>query len=77
MLTIVLHPTRRIEKLGGVEHRVYIGRCPEIGIELEMIGHFRIADPEKRERFQQAVCVVDVGDAEPVTLLSDNGLVRP
>lgn len=76
MLQIILEPTKRKERVNGVEYRVYRGRTNS-GVTLEMLGLFRIADAEKRAEFERAVCSVGVDDPTPVTLLSEHGLVRP
>jgi hypothetical protein len=72
---IALRPTRRKEILGGIEYRVFAGRT-NTDIELEMLGLFRIGDPEKRAEFARTVCAVDPGEPPPVTLLSGAGLVN-
>lgn len=73
---IELTPTKRIEKLGGISYRVYEGRT-NTGVQLEMLGLFRIADVDKRAEFEKAVCTVAVEDPAPVTLLGTYGLVMP
>lgn len=75
-LRIELQPTKRIERLGGVPYRVYEGRT-NTGIKLEMLGLFRVADPEKRAEFERAVCSIRAEDPPPVQLLSAHGLVAP
>jgi len=72
---IALRPTRRKEIVNGTEFRVFVGRT-NTGIELEMLGLFRIGDPEKRAEFVNAVCAVDPGEPPPVHLLSSEGLIR-
>lgn len=72
---IALRPTRRKEILNGLEYRVFVGRT-NTGIELEMVGMFRIGDPEKRAEFERTVCAVDPGEPPAVTLLSGAGLVK-
>lgn len=76
MLAIRLTPTPRIEAVNGTHFRVYTGRT-DSGIELEMLGLFRITDPEKRAEFQRSVCAVRAGDPPPVPLLGEHGLVAP
>ncbi len=76
MIAIQLMPTSRIEKLNGIPFRVYAGRT-NTGVELEMLGLFRVADPFKRAEFERAVCAVKVDDPKPVQLLTAEGLVKP
>lgn len=76
MLKIELEPTKRIEKLHGIDFRVYEGRT-NTGVVLEMLGLFRVSDPLKREEFERAVCAVKADDPPKVHLLSEHGLVRP
>jgi hypothetical protein len=75
-ILIELEPTKRFEELNGVKLRVYVGRT-NTGVPLEMLGLFRISDPLKRAEFEKAVCTVAPADPNPVTLLSDYGLVNP
>lgn len=76
MLKIELTPTKRIETIGTIKYRVYVGRT-NTGVDVEMLGLFRISDPIKREEFERAVCAVDASDPPPVRLLSEHGLIRP
>lgn len=76
MIRIELEPTKRIETVGGIHYRVYVGRT-NTGVTLEMLGLFRISDPLKREEFQRAVCAIRAEDPPPVRLLTDHGLVAP
>lgn len=78
-MIIELRPTRRKETLNGIEYRVFVGRT-STGIELEMLGLFRVADPEKRQEFVRAVCAVKPNDMPAFHLIGDErslGLVRP
>lgn len=75
-MQIILEPTKRKERLSGIEYRVYRGRT-NTGVALEMLGLFRVGDAEKRAEFERAVCSVGVEDPTPLTLLSEHGLVRP
>lgn len=75
--TIILRPTRRKERLNGIEYRIYEGQTADGAVKLEMLGLFRVADKEQRIRFEMMVCAVDPNDPQPVTLLSGHGLVSP
>jgi hypothetical protein len=75
-ILIELTPTRRIETIGQIKYRVYTGHT-NTGVQLEMLGLFRIGDPLKRAEFERAVCAVDTHDPPVVTLLSEQGLVNP
>jgi hypothetical protein len=75
-LLIELTPTRRIETIGTIKYRVYTGRT-NTGVQLEMLGLFRVSDPFKREEFERAVCAVDTHDPPVVILLSEHGLTKP
>lgn len=75
-MKIILDATREKVTLYGVEYRLYRG-ATQTGIEVEMLGLFRISDPEKCAQFEREVCSVGVDDPPKVTLLSDRGLVSP
>lgn len=75
-IKIMLEPSKRKERLGGIEYRVFVGRT-NTGVELEMLGLFRITDPLKREEFYKAVGAIRIDDPAPVTLLSNEGLISP
>lgn len=75
-MRIILEATREKATLYGVEYRIYRGKT-QTGIEVEMLGLFRINDPVKRAEFERAVCSVGPADPPKVTLLNDHGLVNP
>ncbi|HSV24367.1 MAG TPA: hypothetical protein VLJ17_15230 [Xanthobacteraceae bacterium] len=74
-IKIILEPTKQKVKLGLMEYRVFKGRT-STGIEIEMLGLFRIHDPVKRAEFERAVCAIRIEDPPPITLVSDEGLIR-
>lgn len=76
MITIALQPTGRVETVHGFHFRVYTGRT-DSGIDLEMLGLFRVADPEKRAELQRSICAVKPDDPPPVRLLGEHGLIGP
>lgn len=76
MIQIELTPTKRIETLAGIPYRVYVGRT-NTGVQLEMLGLFRVSDPLRRQEFERAVCAVGIDDPPPIVLLSEYGLVKP
>ncbi len=76
MILIELTPTRRIEQIGSIKYRVYTGRT-NTGIQLEMLGLFRVTDADRRAEFERTVCSVDPSDPAPIVLLSEYGLVKP
>lgn len=77
-MIIEIHPTRRKERLGDMEYRVFTGKT-STGLDIEMLGLFRVMTAGKQEEFYRALCAVDVGDPSPVSLIGDErslGLVR-
>lgn len=78
-MVIVLRPTRRKERFGGIEYRVYEGNVPALdGLKVEMLGMFRIyGKQEDKEKFERMVASVSPGDPPVVTLLSGSGLSNP
>lgn len=75
-IKIMLEPTKQKVTLAGIEYRIFKGHT-NTGIELELLGLFRVMDPEKRAEFERAVCAIRVDDPPKVTLVTSDGLINP
>lgn len=75
-IKLMLEPTKEKFRLGGIEWRLFKGRT-STGIEIEMLGLFRIHDVDKRLEFERAVCAIRADDPPVRTLLTSEGLISP
>lgn len=77
-MSIVLKPTRRKERLGAIEYRIYQGVVPGLDLRIEMLGLFRVfGSLADKERFERAVAAVSAGDPPVISLLTETGLSKP
>lgn len=73
-MRITVVPTREKVVVNGTEFRVFRGKTNS-GIDIELMGLFRITDPVKRLEFVDSVCVVGVKDPPPLPLLKTPDMV--
>jgi hypothetical protein len=73
-MKIELEPTNNFEAFRGVQFRIYKGRT-DTGVDLLMLGMFRIPNPVQRADFERQISQLGVGDT--AALASLTGLSKP
>ena len=72
-MIIELQPTGRLETFRGMQYRIFVG-VTDRGIRLEMLGMFRIPDPNENARFVSELGAIPLD--QPAHLLTDAGLIK-